>query len=110
MIRHAEAEGNLYRRVHGWYDSRITDRGFRQIAALEERFRDIPVDAVWSSDLYRTCATASAPPPPGWRSRTAACASRWRNRNSPAPPDRWPPSTTSRAACWPVRWCGNCSR
>ena len=49
LIRHAEAEGNLYRRVHGWYDSRITDRGFRQIAALEERFRDIPVDAVlWS--------------------------------------------------------------
>ena len=60
LVRHAEAEGNLYRRVHGWYDSRITDRGFRQIAALEERFRDIPVDAVWSSDLLRTRTTARA--------------------------------------------------
>ena len=60
LIRHAEAEGNLYRRVHGWYDSLITENGWRQIAALEERFRDIPVDAVWSSDLFRTRATARA--------------------------------------------------
>ena len=27
LIRHAEAEGNLYRRAHGWYNSTITDRG-----------------------------------------------------------------------------------
>ena len=60
LIRHAEAEGNLYRRIHGWYDALVTDNGLRQIAALEERFRDIPVDAVWSSDLYRTRATARA--------------------------------------------------
>ena len=60
LIRHAEAEGNLYRRIHGWYDALITDNGFRQIAALEERFRDIPVDAVYSSDLYRTKTTARA--------------------------------------------------
>ena len=46
IVRHAEAEGNLYRRVHGWYDSRITDNGRRQIAALANRFQDIPVDAV----------------------------------------------------------------
>ena len=60
LVRHAEAEGNLYRRIHGWYDSLITDNGFRQIQALEARFRDIPVDAVWSSDLYRTMTTARA--------------------------------------------------
>ena len=60
LIRHAEAEGNLYRRLHGWYNSLITENGYRQIAALEERFRDIPVDAVYSSDLFRTCTTASA--------------------------------------------------
>ena len=60
LIRHAEAEGNLYRRVHGWYNSLITDNGYRQIAALEERFRDIHIDAVWSSDLFRTCTTARA--------------------------------------------------
>lgn len=60
LIRHAEAEGNLYRRVHGWYDSLITDNGYRQIAALEERFRDVSIDAVYSSDLFRTRTTAGA--------------------------------------------------
>jgi len=58
LVRHAEAEGNLHRRIHGWYDSLITDNGFAQIKALEARFRDILVDAVYSSDLYRTMATA----------------------------------------------------
>lgn len=60
LIRHAEAEGNLHRRVHGTYNSLITENGFLQIKALEERFRDIHVDAVWSSDLYRTMTTARA--------------------------------------------------
>ena len=40
IIRHAEAEGNLYRRIHGWYDALITDNGFRQIEALARRFAD----------------------------------------------------------------------
>ena len=60
LIRHAEAEGNLYRRVHGWYNSLITENGYRQITALEERFRDIHIDGVWSSDLFRTRTTARA--------------------------------------------------
>lgn len=60
LIRHAEAEGNLYRRCHGWYDSLITDNGYRQIAALAHRFSTIPVDAVYSSDLFRTRTTAGA--------------------------------------------------
>ena len=60
LIRHAEAEGNLYRRAHGWYDSLITDHGYRQIAALEKRFRGISIDAVYSSDLFRTRTTARA--------------------------------------------------
>lgn len=60
LVRHAEAEGNLYRRIHGWYDSLITDMGYRQIAALAHRFESIPVDAVYSSDLFRTKTTASA--------------------------------------------------
>lgn len=60
LVRHAEAEGNLYRRIHGWYDALVTDNGFAQMKCLEERFRDIPVDVVWSSDLYRTKTTARA--------------------------------------------------
>lgn len=60
LIRHAEAEGNLYRIAQGQCDSIITDRGYQQIAALAERFRDEPIDAVYSSDLTRTCITAGA--------------------------------------------------
>ena len=60
LIRHAEAEGNLYRRIHGWYDALVTPNGLRQIEALEGRFAGVPVDAVYSSDLYRTKTTAKA--------------------------------------------------
>lgn len=60
LVRHAEAEGNLYRRIHGVYNSSITAKGFTQIAYLAERFRDIPIDAVYASDLRRTQTTAGA--------------------------------------------------
>ena len=61
LIRHAEAEGNLYRIAHGHEEGLITDyRGPRQIRALAQRFRDIPVDAVYASDLIRTQTTAQA--------------------------------------------------
>lgn len=60
LIRHAEAEGNLYRRIHGWYDSLITKNGERQIQALEQRFDSVSIDAVYSSDLIRTQLTAGA--------------------------------------------------
>lgn len=60
IIRHAEAEGNLYRRVQGHYDGKVTPLGYRQIDALAERFRDIHIDVLYSSDLSRTQATARA--------------------------------------------------
>ena len=60
LIRHAEAEGNVFRRLQGQYDSLITPNGRKQIAALERRFADIHVDAVYASDLTRTCITAGA--------------------------------------------------
>ena len=60
LIRHAEEEGNLYRIAQGQYDSILTDRGWRQVRALERRFESVHIDAVYTSDLYRTCATSSA--------------------------------------------------
>ena len=60
LIRHAEAEGNLYRRIHGWYDALVTENGYKQIEALRRRFADVHIDAVYSSDLFRTCTTAKA--------------------------------------------------
>lgn len=60
LIRHAEADGNLYRVAQGQDDSSVTNRGLRQIAALERRFERVAIDAAYSSDLYRTCRTAAA--------------------------------------------------
>ena len=60
LIRHAEAEGNLYRIAHGQYNSILTDRGMEQVEALRRRFADEQIDAVYSSDLCRTCTTATA--------------------------------------------------
>ncbi len=60
LIRHAEAEGNVYRRNHGQYDSLLTPMGLQQVAALEKRFSDIHIDACFSSDLTRACMTAQA--------------------------------------------------
>ena len=60
LIRHAEAEGNIYRRMHGQYDALITQNGLAQIRALEQRFAAERIDAVYASDLYRTRRTAQA--------------------------------------------------
>ena len=60
LIRHAEAEGNIYRRAQGHYESQLTAKGLRQVDALAERFRDARIDALYSSDMRRTKATAGA--------------------------------------------------
>lgn len=60
LVRHAEAEGNLFRIAHGQYNSTITPRGYRQLRHLRDRFRDIRLDAVYGSDLLRAQTTASA--------------------------------------------------
>lgn len=60
IIRHAEAEGNVYRRIHGHYDSLLTPNGLRQTDALRERFRNERIDVCYASDLIRTRTTAQA--------------------------------------------------
>lgn len=60
LIRHAQAEGNLYRMMQGHWDGDVTDMGRRQIEALAQRLKDERIDALYSSDLYRTRLTACA--------------------------------------------------
>ncbi|MDR1117355.1 MAG: GNAT family N-acetyltransferase [Oscillospiraceae bacterium] len=60
LIRHAEAEGNIYRRVHGTYDSLLTENGILQVEALRERMKGESVGRVFSSDLMRAVKTAGA--------------------------------------------------
>ena len=58
LIRHTQAEGNRYRMMQGHWDGDVTPLGVKEIEALSVRFRDIPVDAVYSSDLTRAVLTA----------------------------------------------------
>lgn len=60
LIRHAEAEGNLFRRINGVYNAPLTPMGKQQKQPLAERFRNIPLTAVYSSDLLRAMDTAEA--------------------------------------------------
>ena len=60
VIRHVQAEGNLYRMCQGHWDGDVTPVGVEQRDALAERFKDIHVDAIYSSDLYRARFTATA--------------------------------------------------
>jgi len=60
LIRHAEAEGNIYRRAHGHYNGLVTERGYRQIERLRKRFENTHIDAIYSSDLTRASETATA--------------------------------------------------
>lgn len=60
LIRHAEAEGNVFRRAHGHHDGNVTKKGHVQIGKLKERLIDEKIDAVYSSDLTRTRITSTA--------------------------------------------------
>ena len=58
LIRHTQAEGNRYRMLQGSWDGDVTEKGRRQIDALAERFANVPLDAVYASDLSRAVRTA----------------------------------------------------
>ena len=60
LIRHTQSEGNRYRIMQGHWDGNVTPLGEQEIELLAERFRGIPVDAVYSSDLYRARKTTTA--------------------------------------------------
>ena len=60
LIRHTQAEGNLYRAMQGHWDGDVTALGLLEIDALAARFRSVKIDALYSSDLRRAMLTAEA--------------------------------------------------
>lgn len=60
IVRHCEAVGNVERFFQGSSDTEITDLGEKQLEFLKERFKDIPVDKIYSSPLKRAFKTAAA--------------------------------------------------
>ena len=60
LIRHGEAEGNFVRKFHGFFNSRLTEKGYMQINRLAERLKNEHIDFLYSSDLDRAFETAKA--------------------------------------------------
>lgn len=60
LVRHAEAEGNVYRRIQGQYNSNITELGQKQKEAVARRFAHMDIAGVVCSDLFRAKCTAQA--------------------------------------------------
>jgi broad specificity phosphatase PhoE len=58
LARHGESDWNHERRWQGHADRPLTERGREQAHALAERLDGIRLDAIYSSDLERTRATA----------------------------------------------------
>ena len=59
FVRHAEAEGNVKRIFHGWYNSRLTKKGEEQAKLVADRLKNVNIDVLYSSVLNRTFKTAS---------------------------------------------------
>lgn len=58
FVRHAEAEGNVTRRFHGWTDGDITEKGHKQAETAAQALMDAKIDVLYSSSLKRTLQTA----------------------------------------------------
>ena len=60
FIRHGEAEGNVNRNFHGYYNSNLTDNGREQVKLAAKWLENEHIDVFYSSDLTRTYDTALA--------------------------------------------------
>ena len=60
LVRHCESLGNRENIFQGQLDLDISATGEKQLALLTLRFRNIPIDAVYSSPLKRAYKTAEA--------------------------------------------------
>lgn len=60
IIRHCEGLGNVMHIFSGTTDTDISEVGVSQLEKLTERFKDIHLDAVYSSPLIRAKKTAHA--------------------------------------------------
>lgn len=59
LVRHGESKWNLQKRLTGWTDVALTERGRLQAQALRDKLSDHNYTQVWSSDLQRAWQTAA---------------------------------------------------
>lgn len=59
LIRHCESEGNACRRTQAHVDALVTTKGYEQNEMLRRRFKGIHIDAIYSSDSFRSIMTVA---------------------------------------------------
>lgn len=60
IIRHCQSTGNIQHRFQGRYDAPVSPDGEKQLDLLSLRFRNVQLDAVYTSPLSRALRTAEA--------------------------------------------------
>ena len=60
LVRHCQSMGNIQKRFQGQYDADISPDGEKQLALLGLRFRNEPIDKIYTSPLKRAKLTALA--------------------------------------------------
>ncbi len=60
IVRHCQSAGNMDHRFQGRFDSPVSPDGEKQLALLGLRFRNEPIDAIYTSPLIRAERTARA--------------------------------------------------
>ena len=60
IVRHCETDGNALKIFQGHTDMDINELGSKQLVALENKFKKINLDAVYTSPLMRAQKTAKA--------------------------------------------------
>lgn len=60
LVRHGQSVGNLKDQFMGHTDTPLTELGLRQAEMAADYLKDIPIDAIYSSDLQRAYLTACA--------------------------------------------------
>lgn len=58
LVRHGQTDMNKRNMFYGWTDADINETGIQQAEMLRQYFRQVPIDAIYSSDLRRAAHTA----------------------------------------------------
>lgn len=53
ICRHGETENNLNRKLSGWIDTPLTDKGLKDARKAAERLETVQIDQIFTSDLGR---------------------------------------------------------